>query len=118
MCILMHPPGRAVFRVNIRPRSRLRFGMAFSADVWDQPGGGAFFEIGIKQRLRRAQPIFSEYVDPKNVRDHRRWLDRELDLTMFGGKKVELTLVTRTEPGQNQFCAAFWSRPYLVEGRQ
>ena len=117
MCILMHPPGRAVFRVNIRPKSRLLFGMAFSTDVWDKPGGGAFFEIGIKQRLRRAQLIFSEYVDPKNVRDHRRWLDRELDLNMFGGKTVELTLSTRTEPGKNQFCAAFWSRPYLVDGK-
>jgi len=118
MCILMHPPGRAVYHVHVRPRSRFLFGMAFSTDVWDKPGGGACFEISIKSRLRRERVVFSEYVDPKNNKDHRRWLDRELDLTMFGGKKVELTLVTRTEPGQNQFCAAFWSRPYLVEGRQ
>jgi radical SAM superfamily enzyme YgiQ (UPF0313 family) len=117
MCILMHPPGKAVYRVNVRPRSRLSFGMAFSADVWDKPGGGAFFEISVKRKLRRELVIFSEYVDPKNNLDHRRWLDRELDLTMFGGKTVELTLSTRTGPGQNQFCAAFWSRPFLEDGR-
>ncbi len=100
------------------PGSRLRFGLGFSEDVWDRPGGGATFEIWIKTRLRRNRLVFSEHVDPKNNPDHRKWLDCELDLTMFGAKTVELTLKTTTQPGENQFCAAFWSRPYLdVDGK-
>lgn len=115
MAILMHPPSSAAYQLNIRPRSKLRFGIGFSTDVWDKPGAGATFQIRIKTRLRKERVIYSEYIDPKNNPDHRRWLDRELDLTMFGGKIVELTLETLTEPGQNQFCAAFWARPYLVD---
>jgi hypothetical protein len=113
MAILMHPPSQASWTVTIRPGSHLLFGMGFSEDVWAQPGGGAFFDIKIKTKWRGEKTIFSEFVDPKHQPEHRRWLDRELDLGALAGKTVELTLLTRTEPGKNQFCAAFWARPFL-----
>jgi radical SAM superfamily enzyme YgiQ (UPF0313 family) len=113
MCILMHPPSSAAYTLEIKPGARLRFGLAFSSDVWDQPGEGATFEVRLKTRLHRERALFSEYIDPKHRPAERRWLDREIDLSAFGGKTVELTLATSTPPGQNQFCAAFWSRPFL-----
>ena len=116
--ILMHPSSRAVYALTVKPRSVLRFGMAFSHDVWDKPGAGATFEVRIKTRLRGERVVFSEYIDPKHQPEHRRWLDREVDLARFGGKTVELTLATSTPPDQNQFCAAFWSRPFLEESRE
>lgn len=113
MCILMHPNSSAAYHLHIRPRTLFRFGMAFSPDVWEKPGGGATFEVRVKTRLRKERVIFSEFIDPKRRPRDRGWLDRELDLAPFRGKTVELTLATITPPGQNQHCAAFWSRPYL-----
>lgn len=114
MAILMHPPSRATWTVEVRPGSRFRFGIGFSQDVWDKPGGGATFEVSVKTRFRKPRVVFSEQVDPKHNENHRRWLDREVDLSAFGGKTVEITLSTITPPGENQFCAAFWSRPFLA----
>jgi hypothetical protein len=87
--------------------------MGFSTDVWDKPGNGATFTVTIKPRLRRERVIFSETIDPKHNPGHRAWLDREVDLADYAGKTVDLTLETSTPAGQNQFCAAFWSRPHL-----
>ncbi|MFO8058556.1 MAG: radical SAM protein [bacterium] len=114
MCILMHPPASAAYHVHVRPKSTLRFGIAMSPDVYDKPGGGVTFEVRIKSRLRKERVVFSEHIDPKSDPSHRGWLDREVDLTMFGGKKVELKLRTITPSGENQYCAAFWSRPCMV----
>jgi len=114
MAVLMHPPSQVTWKIKVEPRSILRFGMAFSTDVWDKPGKGATFEIRIKQRLKKEKTVFSEYIDPKNNLEHRKWNDREIDMSNYGGKTVEITLATSTPPGENQYCAAFWARPYLV----
>lgn len=115
MCILMHPPGKASYKLHIKPGSILRFGIAFSPDVWDKPGAGVTFEIRVKTRYRRERVIFSEYIDPKHRPNERNWLDRETDLSEFRGKTVTLSLLTVTPPGENQFCTVFWSRPSLNE---
>lgn len=115
MCIQMHPISSASYSLAIKPGSTLRFGIALSPDVWDKPGGGVTFEVRVKSRMRRERAIFSEYIDPKQREGERRWLDREVDLSEFGAKTVELTLATITRQGKNQYCAAFWSRPYLED---
>jgi anaerobic magnesium-protoporphyrin IX monomethyl ester cyclase len=114
MAILMHPPSSAAYRLTITPGTVLRFGMGFSADVWDKPGGGATFSVKIKTRMRSERVVFSELIDPKHNPAHRAWQDREVDLSLYAGKTVELTLATSTPPGDNQFCPAFWSRPHLI----
>ncbi len=114
MAILMHPPGRATYDLDIRPGSVLRFGIGMSADQWDKPGRGVTFEVKVKKRFKKERVLFSRYIDPKHNPDERRWLDFELDMDKFSGKSVGLMLETNTPPGDNQYCAAFWSRPYLL----
>jgi len=116
MGILMHPPASATWKIEVGPDAKLVFGMGMTEDVWDKSGGGADFEVAIKTRWRGERVLFSEHVDPKNNESHRKWLDREVDLSGFSGKKVELILRTSTPPNENQFCAAFWSRPFMVSG--
>jgi hypothetical protein len=113
MAVLMHPTSKVGYKLEIKPDSKMKFGTGFSEDVWEKEGAGATFEIKIKTRLRKAKTIFSEYIDPKKNPDQRKWMDHEIDLSSFANKKVELTLETTTPPGENQFCAAFWSRPYV-----
>jgi anaerobic magnesium-protoporphyrin IX monomethyl ester cyclase len=115
MSILLHPDSSGTWRLRVRPDSVLRFGIAFSPDVWDRPGAGCTYRIKIKPRMRRGEVVYSRYFDPKHNPDERRWVDDEVDLSRFGGRTVEMTLSTSTPPGENQYCVAFWSRPYLVE---
>jgi radical SAM superfamily enzyme YgiQ (UPF0313 family) len=113
MSILIHPPSRVSWKVKLKADSKLRFGVSFSPDVWDKPGGGAWYVVKAKARFGKEETVFSEFIDPKQNREQRRWMDFEVDLSRFGNKKVELTLETRTE-GPNDYCVAFWSRPHLV----
>ncbi len=115
MSILLHPASSAKWRVKLKPDSSLRFGLAFSPDVWDKPGGGCTYRVKVKPRMRREEVVYTREFDPKNNEDERRWVDQEVDLSRFGGRSVEITLETYTPPGENQYCVAFWSRPYLSE---
>ena len=115
MSVLAHPPARVAYRVVLRPHSRLRFGLAFSPTVWDQPGGGTTFEIWVRRGRWRSRRVFEKMIDPKHRIEDRRWHDHEIPLGDGGGRPVEITLVTRTPPGENQYCVAVWSRPHLVE---
>jgi hypothetical protein len=114
ICLLLHAPSSAGYTVEIKPGSRLRFGMAFSPDVWDKPGGGCLYRVRVNAPWRKEKVVFEREFDPKHRREERRWVDAEADLSEFGGKTVTLTLETATPNGNNDYCVAFWSRPHLV----
>lgn len=115
LSILIHPQSRVSWKVKLKNGSRLRFGASFSPDVWDKPGQGAWYIVKARSRLGREETLFEEYIDPKHKPEQRKWMDFEVDLSRFEDKKIELALMTRTD-GSNDFCAAFWSRPHLVQG--
>ena len=115
ICLLLHPPSSAGYSIAVKPGSRLRFGMAFSPDVWDQPGGGCIYRVKVKAPWRKAKVVFERAFDPKHRPDERKWVETEADLSEFGGKTVTLTLETETPDGNNDYCVAFWSRPHLAQ---
>ncbi len=115
MSILAHPPSKISYKVKVRPGTRLHFGIAFSPTVWDKSGGPATFEVRAKAGRWRSKKIFEKQIDPKSRAEDRVWHDYEIDLRDFAGKTVELTFITRTEPGRNEYCVAVWSKPHLVE---
>jgi len=117
MSILIHPPSRVSWKVEIKPHTKLIFGASFSPDVWDKPGEGCWYLVKVKTRLGKEKVVFSHYLDPKHNPDERKWNDFMVDLGQFAGKKVELILETKTERS-NDWCVAFWSRPYLTEGEE
>jgi radical SAM superfamily enzyme YgiQ (UPF0313 family) len=118
MSVLAHPPARITYRIPLRPASVLRFGIAFSPTVWNKPGRGTTFEIRLKSGIFRDKKIFEKYIDPKNIPEDRRWHDHELNLSEWGGKTVELILITKTEAGQNEYCVAAWSKPHIIASLQ
>ncbi len=115
LSILIHPPSRVSWKLKLKKGTRLRFGASFSLDVWDQPGAGCWYLVKVKTRFGKEQTVFSKYIDPKHNQEERRWMDFEVDLARFGEKRVELTLETMTDNG-NEYCVALWSRPHLVQG--
>ena len=115
MCLLLHPPSTASYTVAIQPDTRFRFGMAFSPDVWDKPGGGCLYRVKIKAPWRKEQVVFERDFDPKHRPEERGWVDAEADLSAFAGKTVTLTLETTPLTDSNDYCVAFWSRPHMVQ---
>ena len=59
--------------------------------------------------------VFAHYLDPKHQPEQRKWNDFKIDLSKFGKRKIELILETKTD-GANDWCVAFWSQPYLIQG--
>jgi hypothetical protein len=60
--------------------------------------------------------LFSQYIDPKNLPDDRRWHDHDLDLSSWAGEPVTLTLVTDPGPnGDDRYDWAGWGDPRIVE---
>ena len=115
ICLLLHPPSSAGYNLEIKPRSRLVFGMAFSPDVWDNPGGGCIYRVRVKAPWRKEKVVFEREFDPKHRPEERKWVEAEVDLSEFGGKTATLTLETATPNGPNDYCVAFWSRPHLIQ---
>jgi len=115
MSILIHPPSRVSWKVLLKPNSWLCFGASFSPEVWDKPGEGCWYLVKVKTRWRGEQVIFAHYLDPKHQPEQRKWNDFKIDLSKFGKRKIELILETKTD-GANDWCVAFWSQPYLIQG--
>lgn len=113
MGILVHPPSRVSWKVNLKPGTKLCFGASFSPDVWDKPGDGCHYLVKVKTRFGGEETVFTKYIDPKHDPAQRKWTDFEVDLSRFRDKKIELALETSTD-GPNDWCVAFWSRPHLV----
>ena len=115
ICLLLHPNSSVAYTLEIKPHSRIRFALAFSPDVWDKPGGGCTYRIKVKAPKGKEKVIFEREFDPKHRPEERKWVEAEADLSEFGGKTVTLTLETETPNGKNEYCVAFWSRPYLEQ---
>jgi len=111
-----HPPCSATIRIELPSEAKLQFGLALAPEISQfGKGDGVRFDIIIDDE--GTQPlIFSEYIDPKNIPEHRKWHDRELDLSAWAGQTVTLTLATSPGPnGDDRYDWAGWGEPRIVQ---
>jgi hypothetical protein len=95
--VLPQPAPREI-RLPLVPDVRtpvLAFSLALHPDVWTpEKGDGVWFDVAVLTGSRRV-PLFSRWVDPKNERGDRRWIDGSVDLGDYVGQEVVLLLSTR-----------------------
>ncbi len=102
--LLMHPPSRCCYRIDIRKNPSLEIAYAMFPSTYEMPGGGVRFMIEIN-----GECIFDECIDAKANPEQRRWFESKIDLTPWAGQTIELTLGTVEEQeGNNQHCSAGW----------
>jgi hypothetical protein len=113
----MHPPASLTLTVDLPQRAALQTGLALDPAAWDAPeGDGVRFVLEVAPLGGQTLQVFDEYVNPRASEEQRRWLDRWIDLSAFGGQRVSLTL--RTDGGATPFNDwAGWAEPVVIVQR-
>ena len=98
--MLLPPPATASFPVRIAGEShgqRLRFMTGMTPDVHRGDEDGAIVVVSFESRDGDQRELARVDVDPRNERDHRRWIPVEVDLTPIAGLEGSLIL-SATDP--------------------
>lgn len=100
--------------IYIQENAKLKFSIGLDPHVWSSENGdGVIFEIYINVD-GIDEPLFSEYIDPKNNHNERKWNEFELDLSQYADKYATITLSTL--PGNandSRYDWAWWGEPII-----
>lgn len=110
--LLAHPPSRVSYRLKIPAEpSSLHFSLAMAPESWDWGGDGGTFEIYLKDETGE-RLLFSEHIG--NDQEDRRWHNREVSLTPYANREVEIAFVTTPGP-KDDFTGdrAGWGEPQV-----
>ncbi|MFB0518638.1 MAG: sulfatase [Acidobacteriota bacterium] len=92
--ILAIPPSEIEQTVDVPREAIFDFGYGILRNVWGSPGDGVQFSVRLTDPEGEAHTLFSHYIDPKKLTQHRRWFDARVDLSPWGEKEVKLALQT------------------------
>ena len=107
--LFAHAPAKIEYGMKIPVRAKLQFSIGLVPGSWSpDKGDGVLFEIYL-QDDQNQKSIFSQYIDPKNRIEDRKWFDYLLDLTPYGGKEVLLTFATLPGINNSQDNNSDWS---------
>jgi hypothetical protein len=114
--IFAHPFSRITWEVTVPPDGKLRTAVALRPDVWNVPGDGALFRIGVSEGPTYTD-LFKARLRPADQPADRRWFPVEVDLAPYAGREVKL--IFNTEPGESGNAvgdACVWGTPRIVPG--
>ncbi|MCU0240903.1 MAG: sulfatase [Vicinamibacteria bacterium] len=107
------PPSRLRYTLTVPARAHLAFSCGIPADHHERPP--VEFSVRIRDLKRnREETVWTKLLDPITHPDHRRWVDSEVDLGAYAGRKVDLTLVTSGYEQDEDAMRAYWGAPALI----
>ncbi len=114
--IYTHPktdaPNQVIYTLTVPENGLLRFSIALSPEVWTpEKGDGVNFKVFIQEKgAAEGQFVFIRYINPKANPNDRRWRNYAVDLSAWGGKEVNLSLIAEAGPtGDYGFDWAGWA---------
>jgi hypothetical protein len=116
--LYMHPPSSVSFELVLPERTAFQVGLGIEPAAWDTPTGDGVRFVAEVTPLDGPTPertvrILDDPLNPRAFAGERVWHDRWVDLSLFGGRRVRLTL--RTEAGPTtDFDWAGWADPAIV----
>jgi hypothetical protein len=112
--LYMHPPSSVATTLVLPERAAFQAGLGLDPRTWDADGAdGVRFIVEVTPVGGVPVRVLDEHVNPRARGEDRAWLDRWVDLSAFGGRRVTLTL--RTDPQQTpDFDWAGWADPVVV----
>ncbi|HVG97654.1 MAG TPA: 6-pyruvoyl-tetrahydropterin synthase-related protein [Chloroflexota bacterium] len=115
--LYMHPPSSLSASILLPERAAFQAGLALDPQTWHLEGAdGVRFIVEVTPDGGETVRVFDEHVNPRARAEDRAWLDRWVDLSAFGGRRVTLTL--RTDAAQTpDFDWAGWADPAVVVQR-
>jgi len=98
--LFQHAPSSLSLELSPSDQSRfLVFRLALDPEVWHPDrGDGVLFEVSVDDG-QMSEKVFSQWADPKNDPEDRRWIDGSADLSPYLGRSI--TLVLSTSPGES-----------------
>jgi hypothetical protein len=115
--LYMHPPSSLSASILLPEGAAFQAGLALDPRTWHLEGAdGVRFIVEVTPDGGETVRVFDEHVNPRARAEDRAWLDRWIDLSAFGGRRVTLTL--RTDAAQTpDFDWAGWADPAVVVQR-
>lgn len=114
--IYTHPktdaPNQVIYTLTVPENGLLRFSIALSPEVWTpEKGDGVNFKVFIQEKdAAEGQFVFLRYINPKANPNDRRWRNYAVDLSAWGGKQVNLSLIAEAGPASDYgFDWAGWA---------
>ncbi|HEV2126961.1 MAG TPA: 6-pyruvoyl-tetrahydropterin synthase-related protein, partial [Chloroflexota bacterium] len=112
--LYMHPLSSVSTMLDLPPRAAFQAGLGVDPRAWSaETGDGVRFVVEVTPAGGQPVRVLDEHLNPRAFDDQRRWVDRWVDLSAFGGQRVTLTL--RTEPGptaDNDWAG--WADPVII----
>jgi hypothetical protein len=113
--IIARGPTRLTSHVTVPKHAVLRTSLALDPGVWEKPGDGVLFFIGVAD-AHSFQTRASVTVDPFNRPADRRWRNVSVDLEEFAGLTISIVLNTRSGAAADasaQNDVAVWGAPTI-----
>jgi hypothetical protein len=77
-------------------------------EVWDKGGDGVRFTVRVDE-----EPVFTQYIDPKQYKGQQRWHDFEVNLSEYAGQQVKITFLVAPNKSY-AWDWAVWAEPQIV----
>ena len=114
--IYAHPPTRITWTVTLPGEAQLRAALGIDPQAWDLDGDGVLFRVGVNDG-EGYKELWNQHVDPRHTPGDRRWIPIMIDLTRFGGRRVDIIFNTNTSlPGKGDDARndlALWGAPAI-----
>ena len=107
-------PSRLTFEVDVPPGASLRFGIAVSALGADVSPAHVEFRVRLDYG-DQGDTVFEGIV---RRREPNRFFDHEVDLSRWSGRRVRLSLDTRSPNPSDLPMVPYWAHPVLVGGEK
>lgn len=107
---------RMTWKVTVPVDASLRTWLALQPEVWDKPGDGVLFRIGVSDG-NSYEELLNQHVNPQSARGDRQWVPVSVDLAAFGGRSVEIIFNTNASlPGRGNDTTndkPLWGEPAI-----
>lgn len=111
--LLAPPESSFVFDLKLPSNRILEFGCGILERTWDMPDRGVKFQILLEEDGNQHE-LFSRTLDPSQREEDRQLIAEKIDLSRYGGKKVQITFQTQaSNPETGQKGLSFWYNPQL-----
>jgi hypothetical protein len=113
-CLLAAPFSRVTFTVDIAGGKELRGWAGMRPDVWQGPGDGSVFRIGVSSGGIYDERFRTD-LSPQDRPIDRTFVPFRIDLAKYAGRRVDLVFNTEPGPMENPVGdVALWCEPRIV----
>ena len=118
-CLLTPVPVIFDRKLEIAKGDVLEFGIGVEKNAQVKSKGGFFFKVAFEDNKRGTHLLFSKYLNPSVLEEHRQWWDVTIDLSQYAGKDTRIIFKAEKANPKEKFdndVKVAWSNPIIYNG--